>query len=67
MKTVVVTSAIKLTPELKKKIEAVVKQKISGEFELQEEIDPQIIGGLKLSIGGRVYDASIAHKLEELA
>ncbi len=49
-----------------------IKQKLVGSevtddnVELQTEVNPDILGGFVLDFGDRLYDASVAHKLEEL-
>lgn len=67
MTTVEVTTAVELTAELRKQVSATAKQKLGQtEFELIEKVDPTVIGGVKLSIAGKVYDATVAHKLQLL-
>jgi F-type H+-transporting ATPase subunit delta len=67
MKTVIVTSAVPLTADLKSQVETLVKSKVTGEFKLHLEVDPQILGGLKIMIDGQLFDATIARKLQEIA
>ncbi len=63
-----VTSAIKLNKDLLKQIRKKLEQ--SGvayeNVEIVAEVDPSLIGGFILEFGNQVYDASIAHKLEDL-
>ena len=35
-------------------------------LEVTEKVDPSIIGGFIIEAGDKLYDASIAHKLEEM-
>jgi len=37
-----------------------------AEIKVETEVDPSLIGGFKLMIGDKLYDASVAHKLERL-
>lgn len=37
-----------------------------SEIDVETVIDPSLIGGFKLTIGDKLYDASVAHKLERL-
>jgi len=37
-----------------------------AEIKVETVIDPSLIGGFKLNIGDKLYDASVAHKLERL-
>ena len=67
MKTVIVTSAVPLTADLKSQVETLVKNKVTGEFKIHLEVDPQILGGLKIMIDGQLFDATVARKLQEIA
>lgn len=64
--TAVVTTAIPLTPELEKKVRARIKELTPHEVTIKNKIDESIIGGFILRIGDLQYNASIAHKLNEL-
>lgn len=66
--TVYITSAVALTPESKN---AIMEQlKAGGKTEVNVEIltrvDPAILGGFILEFDGKVYDASVVHKLNEI-
>ncbi len=37
-----------------------------SEINVETVVDPSLIGGFKLMIGDKLYDASVAHKLERL-
>lgn len=65
---VVVTAvtAIPLTPELREKIRDKVKAQTGREAEIEETVDPSIIGGLVLRVGDVVVDASLRTRLEEM-
>lgn len=62
--TVEVTSAVKLTPELTKKVLTLVKH--DGEVEIIEKVDPSLIGGFIVKVGDKQIDASIAKKFKDL-
>lgn len=62
--TAEVTSAIKLTPELTKKVLTLVKH--DGEVEIIEKVDASLIGGFIVKIGDKQIDASIAKKFKDL-
>ena len=66
--TVKVTSATELTEA---SLAAITRGLIdSGKTEtnvdIETEVDPALIGGFVLEFGGRVYDASVKHKLAEI-
>jgi F-type H+-transporting ATPase subunit delta len=65
---VVVTAvtAIPLTPELRDKIREKVHAQTGREAEIEETVDPSIIGGLVLRVGDVVVDASLRTRLEEM-
>ena len=60
-----ITVAVPLTSEQKKRIKQTLKTKY-GMLNFQVLIDPQIIGGIKLSLGFNEYDATLKTKLEKL-
>ena len=65
---VVVTAvtAIPLTPELREQIREKVRAQTGRDAELEETVDPSIIGGLVLRVGDVVVDASLRTRLEEM-
>jgi F-type H+-transporting ATPase subunit delta len=62
--TAEVTSAVKLTPELTKKVLTLVKH--DGKVEILEKLDPTLIGGFIVKVGDKQIDASIAKKFKDL-
>jgi F-type H+-transporting ATPase subunit delta len=65
---VVVTAvtAVPLTPELRERIRDKVRSQTGRDAELEETVDPSIIGGLVLRVGDVVVDASLRTRLEEM-
>lgn len=65
---VVVTAvtAVPLTAELRESIRAKVRAQTGRDAELEEDVDPAIIGGLILRVGDVVVDASLRTRLEEM-
>jgi len=45
---------------------AAIAKRWGKQIRLRQEVDPSLIGGLKLIIGGTVYDGSLARRLEKL-
>lgn len=39
---------------------------LAENIEIETEVDPSLIGGFKLEFNNRLYDASVAHKLNEM-
>ena len=66
--TVLVTSATALSAteleDIKRQLAA--GGKTEATVDIETNIDPSIIGGFILEFDGKVYDASVAHKLSEL-
>lgn len=62
-----VTTTIAVDAQLRGELESIVK-KLSGseKIELQEKIDPELIGGFILNVGDKQIDASIKSKLKTL-
>jgi F-type H+-transporting ATPase subunit delta len=68
IKTVKLTTAVPVSDALKNEIVAQVKK--SGGFEnleLQEVVDPSIIGGFVLQAGDQLIDASISYDLKNIS
>ncbi len=63
--TPLVTTAVPLTDAQKKKIQQALTAKLgSGAFE--EKIDETVLGGIKITVGSKEYDATIQNKLERI-
>lgn len=67
MNQVVVKSAVKLDADQKAAVKKVAQDKLGKQdFELIEVVDPAVIGGLRLQINSRIFDATIRGKLSAL-
>lgn len=66
--TVKLVTAAKLSDEAVKAIHAklVASTTTDQNVELTTEVDPELIGGFVIEFGDRLYDASVAHKLEKM-
>ena len=64
--TAIATTAVALTPALEKIILAKASQLSSAKINLENIIDPSIIGGFILRIGDLQYNSSVAHQLDQL-
>ncbi len=63
---VTVTSAVELDASVVEQVGAEIEKQTGQTIELRGEVDPGIIGGLKLQVGNMVLDASIRNRLEKL-
>lgn len=62
-----VTSAFDLADSTKQALKALVEQATDAKkIELEEMVDPSVLGGVKLALPGRELDATIARKLSQL-
>lgn len=62
----VLTTAIKVDPGVKKQITDLISKVFSTKVELQEIVDPSIIGGFILRVDDNYIDASIQNKLRKI-
>lgn len=62
----VLSSAEALPADQVKSIKALVEKELNTSFELEEKIDPELIGGFTLLVGDRLFDGSIASRLRDL-
>ena len=53
-------------PSLEEKLARLVREKTGGEIELHTKVDPSVIGGFIFEIDGKLLDASVSHKIEEI-
>ncbi|MBQ9126747.1 MAG: F0F1 ATP synthase subunit delta, partial [Thermoguttaceae bacterium] len=58
-----VTTAAPLSEEAKANLAAKLRKLVGGEPELFAVVDPELIGGVVVRVGDKVYDASIANQL----
>lgn len=61
---VVVISAVPLDEALESKVMSKVKELTDKEVVINNEVDPEILGGFILRIGDKQYNASLANKLQ---
>lgn len=62
----VLTSAKPLDAQSRKAIQDLVAKEMNTQFELEEKVDPELIGGFTLKVGDRLFDGSIATRLRDL-
>ena len=61
-----VTTAVPLTDELRSQVVARVTEQTGRDAKITETVDPDILGGLVIRIGGVVTDASVRGRLSGL-
>ena len=62
----VVTSAVELKEAETVALRAKLEKKLGRKVTLQCQVNPDLIGGIRVEVDGRVIDGSIRNKLEEI-
>jgi len=61
-----VTSAVPLTAAQSKGVAAALRTALGKDPEIETRVDPSILGGIKVRVGSRLFDASLRSKLDSL-
>ena len=61
-----VTTAVSLTPAQQKGVAAALRTALGKDPELSTRVDPAILGGMKVRVGSRLFDASLKSRLDSL-
>ncbi len=61
-----VTTAVPLTDDLEQALSAKLGQVTGGAIVLEKEVDPSVIGGVRVTMGDRVIDGTIRTNLAKL-
>ena len=61
-----VTTAVALTKDQEAGLKAALRQALGKDPEIETRVDPSILGGLKVRVGSRLYDASLRSRLDSL-
>ena len=61
-----VKTAVPLTEELRNQISSSLSDLINKQVKLNETVDTEVIGGMIVRIGDRVFDSSVANQLDKL-
>ena len=62
----VVTTAIELQPQDRDEISKQLSSRLGKEVALRTQVDPRVLGGLRLQYGDRLIDATVATRLQQL-
>jgi F-type H+-transporting ATPase subunit delta len=62
----VLTTAVKVDDKVRKQMTDLISEVYSTKVELEEKIDPEIIGGFMLRIDDNYIDASVRNKLRKI-
>jgi F-type H+-transporting ATPase subunit delta len=61
-----VTTALPLTAAQAKGVAAALRQALGKDPEITTKVDPALLGGIKVKVGSRLFDASLKSKLDTL-
>jgi F-type H+-transporting ATPase subunit delta len=61
-----VTTALPLTTEQSRALAAALRQALGKDPEIETRVDAGILGGLKVRVGSKLYDASLKSRLDSL-
>jgi F-type H+-transporting ATPase subunit delta len=61
-----VTTAVALTPAQAKGVAAALRTALGKDPEISTRVDPTILGGMKVRVGSRLFDASLKSRLDSL-
>ncbi len=61
-----VMSATPLSQEKKRSLEACIAGELSRKVELEQVVEPDLIGGCEVRIGSQVYDGTLRRALEDI-
>ncbi len=61
-----VTTAIALSAAQAKGVQAALRQSLGKDPEITTRVDPALLGGIKVKVGSRLFDASLKSKLDSL-
>ena len=66
MLPVTITSAVELDEDTVKELGQKIEDQTGQTIDLTANVDPNLIGGLRMQVGNMVYDATIRGRLEKL-
>ncbi len=61
-----VETPIPLSDPQKQRLQAALEEIVGGQVSLEEQINPEVLGGLRISLGHRIIDVSLQGRLEAL-
>ncbi|MHB1405922.1 MAG: F0F1 ATP synthase subunit delta [Desulfitobacteriaceae bacterium] len=61
-----IASAVSLTPSQEERLQRELSRLTGKDVRLKSELRPELIGGLLVQVGDRVFDGSVAHSIERM-
>ncbi|MEO0469902.1 MAG: ATP synthase F1 subunit delta [Bacteroidota bacterium] len=62
----VLTSATELSPNMVAEIKSIMEKRTGQTFEIEQAVDPELIGGFTFKVGDSMFDGSIASSLNKM-
>ena len=59
-------TAVPLSDAQSRGVAAALRQALGKDPEIETRVDPAILGGIKVQVGSRLFDASLKSKLDSL-
>ena len=66
LSTATVVSAVELTDEEKRKLQTALEKRLERTIRLECSVDSSLLGGLVVTVDGKVMDGSLKHRLHEI-
>ncbi len=63
---VTIITAQELSPNQFKKIQQLLAKKYEAKLEYRQQVDPTVIGGIRVIVGSKEIDATVQGKLNQL-
>jgi F-type H+-transporting ATPase subunit delta len=61
-----IETASEVDPAIRSEIEANLKSKYGNDLSTEFQIDPQLLGGMRIRVGSDVWDGSVRNRLQRL-
>jgi F-type H+-transporting ATPase subunit delta len=61
-----IETASEVDPAIRSEIEANLKGKYGNDLSTEFQVDPQLLGGMRIRVGSDVWDGSVRNRLERL-
>lgn len=66
LSTAAVVSAVALTDDEKRKLQSGLEQRLGRSVRLECSVDPSLLGGMIVTVDGKIMDGSLKHRLHEI-
>lgn len=66
MQTVTVITAIELSKSLQTQLKADLEKKLKTKIDLKLQTDPEVLGGISITVGSAHYDATYQYKIDQI-